>query len=344
MSELMRGGDVAQVIEVATSQLTEHSMQSELSPNMSEKAWRVFKAGIVANGILQPIVVTRGFRVIDGKHRLRAARELGIESVRVVFEDISEDDIAKYITETKLSRDDLKSGQKASIIIRLYYEEERKKAKKRQLSTLVQNTDTEIFQEREVNGETAKILADKVGITARYMYQLLAVYKSRDDLFQLVFEGKYSINKAHTEMKRDEPTVVEESNEEKTNIAEKINRIAVESEESASEVTVSESDEESLSPISILRNKIATRLPQFTREFVHDFDLLNEADEETVQAYNKQLHSIAEGALLLLETFEVDAKKRLFFEFVTKTFLLSKDENKLNKFLETMGGILNEEE
>ncbi|MEH7521663.1 ParB N-terminal domain-containing protein [Bacillus sp. JJ1503] len=328
---------------MASSQLTEHSLQSELSPMMNDKAWRKFLAGIVTKGILQPIVATRGFRVIDGKHRLRAAKELGIESVRVVFEDISEDKIAEYITETKLSRDDLKSGQKSAIVIRLFYEEERQEARKRQLSTLVQNADTEIFQERDVSGEAAQILADRVGVSARYMYQLLAVYKSRLDLFQLVFDGKYSINRAYSQMKKDEaPEVVELK--ESSITSEKLNRIAEESEAIASKVVVTDDDLESLSPMSILRNKASNRLPQFTREFVHDFELLSEADEDTVIAYNKQIHSVAEGALLLLEAFETDAKKRLFFEFVTKTFLLSKDEKKLNKFLETMGGILNEEE
>lgn len=103
------------------------------------------------------------------------------------------------------------SGQKAALVILLHYEEERRKARERQLATLKQNTDTEIFQGREVSGETAKILANKAGITPRYMYQLLAVYKSRLDLFQLVKDGKYSINKAYTQMKADEaPEVVEE--------------------------------------------------------------------------------------------------------------------------------------
>ncbi|MBD7939551.1 hypothetical protein H9655_21135 [Cytobacillus sp. Sa5YUA1] len=106
---------------------------------------------------------------------------------------------------------ELSRNQKAALVILLHYEEERRKARERQLATLKQNTDTEIFQGREVSGETAKILANKAGITPRYMYQLLAVYKSRLDLFQLVKDGKYSINKAYTQMKADEaPEVVEE--------------------------------------------------------------------------------------------------------------------------------------
>jgi len=38
----MERGDVAEVIEVATSQLSEHSKQAEYSPQMSAKKWREF--------------------------------------------------------------------------------------------------------------------------------------------------------------------------------------------------------------------------------------------------------------------------------------------------------------
>src|SRR5690625_1928899 len=123
---------VNEVVEVSVSQLTEHSRQAEFSPQMSKSKWRKFVAGIAEEGVLQPLVVTKGFRVIDGRNRLRAAAELEIESVRVIIEDIEEDDIPTYIAETKLNRDDLKPGQRAAIVIRLYYEEERQKAKVRQ--------------------------------------------------------------------------------------------------------------------------------------------------------------------------------------------------------------------
>ncbi|ALC81553.1 hypothetical protein [Bacillus gobiensis] len=36
------------------------------------------------------------------------------------------------------------------------------------------------------------------------MYYLLAVYRNRPDIFQIVLDGQYSINKAYTQMKSDE--------------------------------------------------------------------------------------------------------------------------------------------
>src|SRR5699024_6117131 len=113
----------SEVIEVATNHLTLHSKQESLSPNMSDKQWKKFVNGIKENGVLQPISVTKGFRIIDGKHRLLAAKELGIEGVRVVIEDIPENEVATYIVENKLNRSELKNGQRAAMVIRLYYEE-----------------------------------------------------------------------------------------------------------------------------------------------------------------------------------------------------------------------------
>lgn len=198
MENEIKGGGASEIVEVATSQLTEHSMQAELSPNMSEKAWRSFVAGIATNGILQPITATRGFRVIDGKHRLRAAKELGVESVRVVFEDIPEDNIAKYITETKLSRDDLTKGQRACIILNMHDLGYRENQGKR----------TDLSPNGEKLNTHAK-LAKQAGIGGGSMSRLIEVKRKRLDLYAKVFDGSYSIGKAHAEMKSNElPTEI----------------------------------------------------------------------------------------------------------------------------------------
>lgn len=135
--------------------------------------------------------------VSNGKLGTTAAKELGIESIRVVFEDIPEDDIAKYITETKLSRDDLTKGQKAAIVINLYYEEERKKARERQ------GERKDISPKMGLSptaGKVASELAKKAGIGRSSMEYLIAVKRKRTDLYTKVFDGLYSIGKAHAEI------------------------------------------------------------------------------------------------------------------------------------------------
>lgn len=200
------GKKSTEVIEVSTAQLTEHSKQAEYSPQMSKKKWREFVASVAKEGILQPIVVTKGFRVIDGKHRLKAAKELGIENVRVIIEEISEDKIPAYITATKLARDDLKSGQRAALVIRLFYEELAQEAKERMSlgGKGGVNEGVPDLEQVKTTGRTNEKLAKKSGVGKTNIAYLLAVYRNRPDLFERVFSGEYSINKAYTQMKADE--------------------------------------------------------------------------------------------------------------------------------------------
>src|SRR5699024_788473 len=83
-------------------------------------------------------------------------------------------------------RDDLKRGQKAALVIRLFYEEMTQEAKANSLANLKQNTDSANLHTREMSGEVADKLAKKAGMSKRNLYFLLAVYRNRPDLFELV--------------------------------------------------------------------------------------------------------------------------------------------------------------
>src|SRR5699024_484014 len=91
-------------------------------------------------------------------------------------------------------------GQRAAIVIRLFYEEERQKAKERRsLGGRGGNEEGRAnLHTLEMGKDAAEILAKKVGMSRRNLYYLLAVYRNRPDLFELVFDGSYTINKAYT--------------------------------------------------------------------------------------------------------------------------------------------------
>lgn len=75
------------------------------------------------------------------------------------------------------------------MVIRLYYEEERRKAKKRMSEGGKGGIEEgkENFPNLDVSGETREILGKKAGVTGRYIGSLLAVYRNRPDLFERVF-------------------------------------------------------------------------------------------------------------------------------------------------------------
>lgn len=118
-----------------------------------------------------------------------------------------------------MSRDDIadihfrnvKDGQKAAIVINLYYEEERRKAKERMVAGANETNEkrwgisgTPEMEGATVSGEVASLLAKKAGVSKTNIYYLLAIKRKRPDLYEKVFDGSYSIGKAHAEMKRDE--------------------------------------------------------------------------------------------------------------------------------------------
>src|SRR5699024_2416249 len=87
-------------------------------------------------------------------------------------------------------------GQRAAIVIRLFYEEERQKAKASYRDNV--GRPKESFPNLETPKHVHVELAKKAGIGKSSMANLLAVYRNRPDLFELVFDGSYTINKAYT--------------------------------------------------------------------------------------------------------------------------------------------------
>jgi len=287
------------VERVKTGNLVVHDKQNEFSPEMNTKKWKSFLKGIEEYGIKQAIVANMKGKVIDGKHRLKAAVELGIEDVLVVYEDIPENEVGTYISETKMNRDDLKSGQKAAIVIRLFYEEERAKSVGRQATSMGGSNpqlDPDLDQ-AENGGRTYEILAKKASIGKSSMANLLAVYNKRPDLFEKVFSGEYKVGRAHTEMKLDEQPIAPESPPESGDEAKQVIEKALERE--ADSVDFVE-DEPKTSPNNRL---IAARKNALSAGVGISFDssYFKKTDNKEIKdGYKEQLRALASSCLLAL--------------------------------------------
>ena len=92
--------------------LTEHPA-SGLMPAMADDEYNDLLADIASNGLLVPIVLHEG-KVLDGRHRLRACRELGLEPR---YEDYAGDDPLAYVVATGLRRRHLTAAQRAALAV-----------------------------------------------------------------------------------------------------------------------------------------------------------------------------------------------------------------------------------
>jgi hypothetical protein len=85
-------------------------------PAMAEAEFERLKSDIEANGQEEPIVVCKG-EVIDGRHRLKACRELGVEPE--IYELPGDRDPTAFVLSANLHRRQLKPSQRAMIAANL---------------------------------------------------------------------------------------------------------------------------------------------------------------------------------------------------------------------------------
>lgn len=90
---------------------------ADLMPSMTEDEYTALKEDIRINGLRQPIVVHKG-KLLDGRHRLRACRELGTDATVQVLDNV-EGGIANFVISMNLKRRHLNESQRALVASQL---------------------------------------------------------------------------------------------------------------------------------------------------------------------------------------------------------------------------------
>jgi ParB family chromosome partitioning protein len=101
----------------------------ELSPNrfqsrkdFNDNEQKRLVASVRKNGIIQPIIVRksgRGYEIIAGERRWRAAQEAGIRDVPVVIRNVEDPDAAEMSLIENIQREDLNSLEEAEAFVML---------------------------------------------------------------------------------------------------------------------------------------------------------------------------------------------------------------------------------
>ena len=82
---------------------------ADIPPSMSEAQFAALRDDIKANGLLTPIVMFEG-KVLDGRHRLRACQELGIDPRFEQYEG-TEEQAASYVCSVNVARRHMNPAQ-----------------------------------------------------------------------------------------------------------------------------------------------------------------------------------------------------------------------------------------
>jgi hypothetical protein len=162
---------------------------AELVPPMTAEEFTEFKADIKAQGLREPITLYEG-KILDGKHRYRACRELGIEIKTHVWRP-QDGQPLDFIISENIRRRMLTTGQKAALALELRPAIERELAEGKPVP-------------RGVHGlppsRSASVLAaQKVGISRSSVDEYATLKQEAPDLAKQVRLGHIGITSATVE-------------------------------------------------------------------------------------------------------------------------------------------------
>jgi N6-adenosine-specific RNA methylase IME4 len=164
---------------------------------MVDEEYAAFLRDIEERGILSPLEVTAAGVVLDGRHRLRAALELGHDTVPV--RRVSPADEVEFMFGAALHRRHLRQSQKAALVLeREEYRQKqaralaRRRAGRKLVATLPQG-----------QGRTREFAARQAGVSAR-LIQDAALVKAEDaHLFAAVKAGEIPAQRAAKLLRRE---------------------------------------------------------------------------------------------------------------------------------------------
>ena len=165
---------------------------------MAPDAYQAFRADIARRGVLCPLEVTSEGVVLDGRERLKAARELGLE--RVPVRVVAPADELEHIILAALERRQLSASQRAALAVELTrYHELRGEARERQLQNLRQQTEVATLPPR---GKTRGVAAGWAGVSPRTLQDAATVRAHDPELFERVKRGELAADVAARRVRR----------------------------------------------------------------------------------------------------------------------------------------------
>jgi N6-adenosine-specific RNA methylase IME4 len=166
---------------------------------MGRREYEQFLADVAERGLLNPIEITAAGIVLDGRHRLCAARELGL--ARVPVRVVAPRDEVEHIVLAAVNRRQLTASQRAAIAVELAeYLQQRDQARLRQRANLKQHTEVATLPPRQ--GRTRELAAQTAGVSARTVQDALAIRDADPALFERVKAGELPVNRALRELRR----------------------------------------------------------------------------------------------------------------------------------------------
>ena len=187
---------MTELITVKISDLKENNTFSELVPEMTTHEYDDLVNSIRKQGVRQPIHILSDKTVLDGRHRVRACKEIGIKEIQALSHELTEDEAIKFVTDTAVERRNLTKEQKVDIIFRSELlikgiEDEAKKRIESGKSTLA-SSEAEVAK-----GRTSAKIAELAGTSRATVNRMKKVKTEDPELYNKVVTGEESASGAY---------------------------------------------------------------------------------------------------------------------------------------------------
>lgn len=166
---------------------------------MSEREFAAFRADVEVHGILEPVEIAPDGTLLDGRHRLRAAQELGIAAVPVRISD--PEDAVAHMLRAALQRRQLSQSQRAALALELdQVERARVAGDARRRANLRQHAEVATLPPRR---QRSRELAARIaGVSPRTMQDVITVHDADPDLYQQIKAGTLPAHTARRQVER----------------------------------------------------------------------------------------------------------------------------------------------
>jgi N6-adenosine-specific RNA methylase IME4 len=182
------------------AELQPHPQAAEVPP-LGENEYEALRVDIDGRGVLAPVEVTAGGVVLDGRARLRAARELGHKKISVHV--VTPEDELEYILRAALNRRHLDPSQRAALALKLVpYEDLRAQARERQRANLRRGAEVATLPARVSQGRTRDLVAGLAGTSARTAQDVITVHEHDPELYEQILRGDRKANTAASEIRQ----------------------------------------------------------------------------------------------------------------------------------------------
>jgi hypothetical protein len=164
---------------------------ANIFPMQTDEEFRGHYENIKEHGLREPVKICNG-KIIDGRNRCKACRELKME-IKAVEVELSEAEIENYVFSLNLSRRSLNPGQKAVMALKELDKVEAE-SKARQLGEAP-------YGKNSIRGASVEILAKKYSTNAKYIQLAKEIKDKKPEQLQEIFSGAKGITNVHAALK-----------------------------------------------------------------------------------------------------------------------------------------------